>query len=179
MANVAIYAFCLTYAVVCLFVFVLGIIEIDYSFQFNNQDNDCHNDKLIRPVTWLFIDGISLIIKALSTASLFIAPLYNPIMIISTFAIVHVMTSAFSFIWLVIGLIMLIRDNWNCEPASLSNLLWIIMIARFIFSIPSITSCFFPTKKSTPARTPSQHPLDYHYSRVSIQDNNNDFVSTE
>jgi len=126
--------------VLCLFVTFLllgtslSIAELVLYQQYKDNHPDCNNNRLIDPVTWLEVDGaVNIAITGL-------------ILIILTLGVcgwegsamcgfgIAILLGLFGFAWMIIGAVMLWRDNLNCSPEPLHDILWAAVIIRLIFT---------------------------------------------
>ncbi len=116
-----------TYAIILM---VLGIVDLIYSFK-----PGCNGDDLLKPTTWMFVHGITNIVVA-GLVILFIIIYYitKKITIISVIMYILKIVVLFNTAWVIIGGIILWRDNLHCEPKDFHDWFWASVIIKLIFT---------------------------------------------
>jgi hypothetical protein len=121
----------------------LNVAEIAISQPYMNfNTNSCHNGTLLYPAFWLMWDGIIGLVQTMvivCTAMWFAYEHDHPILgesAVSMFETLCPVTCAvilcgiFQFIWIVMGAVVLWRDNPDCQPAELSVMLWVSVMVH-------------------------------------------------
>jgi hypothetical protein len=138
-ATVAICALFAIAAVVALPVaeIVIGNKYID--------DTRCSNARLIKPAGWLVVSG-SVALTFIGTIIIMAA---RQIILNDRNSIIHLFTlqllnNMFSIAWCIIGAVSLWRDNLQCEPNEMHDMMWAAVIIHLILVALSLLT----TKKS-------------------------------
>lgn len=112
------------YLGMCISTLALSIAELVIAKMYWGSDDQCDNNHLLSPVSWLQIDGIiGIIFSGISLLSFIDMGRVLPIM---------GCYGCFYFAWAVMGGIILWRDNTNCSPSELSNMMWASVLIHCI-----------------------------------------------
>jgi len=111
----------------------LSIAELVLFQQYKDNHPDCNNGQVVDPLIWLEVDGIvNLVAGIIFLFVVFgLCGLEMVALVCGTGLIV--LTSLFEFCWVIVGAVMLWRDNLNCAPQPLHDILWATVLIRLIF----------------------------------------------
>ena len=120
-----------------MLVSALPIAELVIGSKYIDTDG-CSNATVILPTTWLIVSGgVSLVFIAvtfLSFSALLMGSLNDEIIVFGP-VVLQTLFSGFFFAWSIVGAVMLWRDNVNCNPLQLHDMLWASVIIRLVSSI--------------------------------------------
>ncbi len=122
-----------------LILLIAPIFQLIYGIKYFNN-NECDNDRLIKPSVWLIISGSVSIIITLSTIICLL--IYKEVEHI-TIHILSILSSLYSICWVIIGSIMLWRDNIYCGPSSFHDLLWATIIIDLIITSNTVFRSYY------------------------------------
>ncbi len=131
---------------VVLSVLGLSIAEVILASKYENDDG-CNNDKVLNPKTWMLIDGaisIGLIFTMICEAFGFFPPMEIPdehgqiIAVTNRGRILIRLITIFLCIWVIVGAVILWRDNLTCEPQQFHDIFWAAIIIRLVYIVLGI-----------------------------------------
>lgn len=113
----------------------LPIAELVFAGRYEHQSSrpDCANDRVIDPAKWLLVSGIIGIISIVlmfGSTILTIATENGAFLIITL--TVSILVGMFNLAWVIVGSVMLWRDNVDCHPEEFKSMLWASVIIHLI-----------------------------------------------
>jgi uncharacterized PurR-regulated membrane protein YhhQ (DUF165 family) len=116
----------------CAAVSALHIAELIIAQEFTGHDDSCNNNTLMTPITWLKIGGIVGIVCSIFIVLHIVCKSFYKNDALKR---IVALSLVFNLIWMIMGWVVLLRDNSHCMPDTLYNMMLASCIIRLILEL--------------------------------------------
>lgn len=116
-------------------VLALPIAELVIGAKYLDSGDGCANAQVMSPAMWLFVCGIvsiSLIVTTICTTVRIILSSGGREVEMVLYVVLRIISSMFSIAWCIVGAIVLWRDNNDCSPRELHDMMWASVIIHLV-----------------------------------------------
>ena len=135
------------FLVICLCVF--PAVEIAYGVHYLNTPL-CSESRVVSPPVWLIIDGVCSFLEIANLAVMMAVACFANRVGLSGVACCNIclllVTGVFKFLWVIVGSVAFFRDNVDCSPDDLSNMMYTALIIGYINAFVVLVRIFKSTE---------------------------------